>query len=90
MQIYVPDDIILTEIKEADLVPGWKGFNNMPYTQSLGDEWVQKAKGCILKVPSAIVSGDANYLLNPEHKDYKRIKLLNTEPFEFDDRIKGN
>ena len=90
MQISVPDDIMLTEIKETDLIPGWKEFNKMPYTQSLGDKWVLEAKSSILKVPSAIISGDANYLLNPEHRDYERIQLLNTEPFEFDERIKQN
>lgn len=90
MQISVPDDIILTEINETDLIPGWKEFNKMPYTQSLGDQWVREAKSSILKVPSAVVSGDANYLLNPEHREYNRIQLLNTEPFEFDERIKEN
>jgi len=90
MQISVTDDIILTEINETDLRPSWKEFNKMPYTQSLGDQWVREAKSSILKVPSAVVSGDANYLLNPEHREYNRIQLLNTEPFEFDERIKEN
>lgn len=92
MQISVPDDITLTEINEKELIPRWKEFTKMPYTQSLGDKWVREAKSCILKVPSAIINGDANYLLNPEHSDYNRIQLLNTEPFdfEFDERLKGN
>lgn len=88
LQIFVPDDIVLQEIKVADLVPHWKKFDKMPYTQSLGDQWIREAKSAILKVPSAIVSGDSNYLLNPGHKDYRKIKLKRTEPFEFDDRIK--
>ena len=90
MQIFIPDDIILQEIKETDLIPSWKEFDKMPYTQSLGDQWASVAKSAILKVPSTIVSGDSNYLLNPGHKDYRKIKLLKTEPFEFDDRIKEN
>ena len=88
MQIFVPDDIVLQEVKETDLVTGWKEFDKMPYTQSLGDQWIREAKSAILKIPSAIVSGDSNYLLNPVHSDYTKIKLLRTEPFEFDDRIK--
>lgn len=90
MQIFVPDDIVLQEVKETDLITGWKEFDKMPYTQSLGDQWIREAKTAILKIPSAIVSGDSNYILNPEHRDYKKIKLLRTEPFEFDDRIKEN
>ena len=88
MQISVPEEIILQEIKETDLIKGWKDFDKMPYTQSLGDQWVRESKSTILKVPSAIVSGDSNYLLNPGHNDFKKIKLERTEPFEFDDRIK--
>lgn len=90
LQIFVPDDIVSQEIKETDLITGWKKFDKMPYTQSLGDQWVSEAKSAILKIPSAIVSGDSNYLINPAHKDFKKVKLLRTDPFEFDDRIKKN
>ncbi|MEP7081303.1 MAG: RES family NAD+ phosphorylase [Ginsengibacter sp.] len=90
MQIFVPDDMVLMEIKETDLLKGWKKFDKFPYTQSLGDQWIHEAKSGILKIPSAIVSGDSNYLINPEHKDFKKVKLLKTEPFEFDGRIKEN
>lgn len=90
MQIFVPDDMVLQEIKETDLMPRWKEFDEMPYTQSLGDQWACEAKSAIIKVPSAIISGDSNFLLNPGHKDYRKIKIIRTEPFEFDDRIKGN
>ena len=90
MEIGIPEDILILEIKEKDLIPNWKEFDKMPYTQSLGDLWVRETKSAILKIPSAIVSGDSNYLFNPGHKDYKRIKLLKTMSFEFDERIKGN
>ena len=90
MQIKVPSDIAIEEIREKDLIEGWKDFYNMPYSQSLGDEWIRKAKTAILKVPSVVVSGDFNYLLNPAHKDYSGIKLVKTESFEFDERIRKN
>ena len=38
----------------------------------------------VFKRAFAIVSGGANYLLNPEHSDYSKIKLLNTVRLEFD------
>jgi RES domain-containing protein len=60
----------------------------MSYTQSIGDEWIKEGKTPVLKVPSAIVPGDSNFLLNPAHKDFKKIKLLKTLPFQFDSRIK--
>lgn len=90
MQIFVPDDMVLQEVKETDLPSDWKEFNKMPYTQLLGDQWIHEAKSAILKIPSAIVSGDSNYLINSGHKDFQKVKLLRTDPFEFDYRIKEN
>jgi RES domain-containing protein len=40
-----------------------------------------------MKVPSAVVQGDFNYLINPFHKDYSRIKIVSTERFSFDNRL---
>lgn len=88
MNISIPDEIEIDEIKATDLKVIWKDFLQMPYTQSLGDAWVRAAKTAVLKVPSAIIPGDSNYLLNPSHKDFLKIKLLKTIPFEFDSRIK--
>ena len=87
MNILVPDEIEMKEIKIGGLNPDWKEFMRMSYTQSIGDEWVRAGETAILKVPSAIVPGDSNFLLNPAHKDFKKIKLLKTLAFQFDSRI---
>lgn len=88
MNIEIPDEIKIGEIKITDLKPDWKEFLRMSYTQSIGDIWVKESKTAVLKVPSAIVSGDSNFLINPAHKDFKKIKLLQSLPFQFDIRIK--
>ena len=90
MQISIPDNISMEEITETDMVPEWKEFYKMPYTQALGDKWIHSAKTAVLKVPSVVVNGDSNYLLSPAHKDFGSIKLIKTLPFEFDERIKKN
>ncbi len=88
MVIEIPDNTAIKEIKDAQLNASWKEFYQMPYTHAIGDKWLLSNITAVLKVPSAIVSGDFNYLLNPAHKDYKKIKLVKTKSFEFDDRIK--
>jgi RES domain-containing protein len=90
MQIDIPDKIRIERIGETDLVADWKDFYKMQYTQQIGDEWVRNMKTAVLQVPSAVVNGDFNYLLNPAHKDFSSIKLLSIAPFEFDERIKKN
>jgi RES domain-containing protein len=88
MNIEIPNTIKMEKIKIHDLKSDWKEFMNMSYTQSLGNEWIRAGETAVLKVPSAIVAGDSNYLLNPLHQDFKKIKLLMTLPFQFDTRIK--
>ena len=87
--IEIPDDIINEQIALSSLTPGWREYANYPHTQELGDLWVKGNLSAVLKVPSAIVPEEYNYLLNPRHGDFNRIKYLGNEPFEFDARIKA-
>ena len=41
----------------------------------------------ILKVPSATIYGEFNYLLNPTHPDMTTLKIGPILPFAFDPRI---
>ncbi|MBI5482311.1 MAG: RES family NAD+ phosphorylase [Deltaproteobacteria bacterium] len=41
----------------------------------------------MLAVPSAVVPQEWNYLLNPLHPDFGRLKLLPPEPFTIDPRM---
>jgi RES domain-containing protein len=56
-------------------------------TQRLGSRWAQEAASLVLAVPSVIVPGEFNYLLNPRHKDFGQIKLGQPEYFTFDRRL---
>lgn len=40
-----------------------------------------------MKVPSAVVQGDFNYLINPQHPDFKKVKIIKKEKFSFDQRL---
>ena len=46
-----------------------------------------KSGGLCLKVPSAIVEQEYNYLLNPNHPDFEKIKLVDTRPILIDQRL---
>jgi RES domain-containing protein len=89
MMIEIPDDIVMKEVKPAALSDDWRKFDNYPETQGIGDGWIKKAESAVLKAPSAIIPEEFNYLINPLHKDFDRIKYLRNDPFTFDSRIKG-
>ena len=44
-------------------------------------------KFAVLAVPSVIIPQDFNYLLNPLHPAFKRMRLGRPEPFYFDPRV---
>jgi len=56
-------------------------------TQKMGDRFIDAMDFCVLKVPSAVVQGDFNYLLNPYHKDFGKIKIVEIKKFPFDKRV---
>jgi RES domain-containing protein len=88
MVVEVPDDVFIETIGKEDLPGGWQDFNNYHITQRLGDEWLDGMQSAVLAVPSAIIPEEQNFLLNLQHPDFQKVKLLATEDFFFDPRIK--
>jgi RES domain-containing protein len=41
----------------------------------------------VLRVPSVVTAGEFNFILNPRHPDFARLKLGLPEPFAFDARL---
>lgn len=58
-------------------------------TRQIGDTWIQTAHRPALRIPSAIVPIEHNYLLNPEHQDFHRIHIGQAEPLLFDPRLRN-
>ncbi len=85
--IDIPDNIEIKEIKVTQLPENWKNIPHINDTQQTGNKFIKEKKFLVLKVPSAVVQGDYNYLLNPAHKDFEKIKIKKTEKFEFDKRL---
>lgn len=88
MIIEIPENVNKLVFDKKDLPDNWQEFSKYPETQKFGDNWIQAGETVVLQVPSAIIPEEFNYLINPAHKDFKHLKLLRTEPFEFDTRIK--
>ena len=91
--ISIPDDLLVSEITLSQLNQvntEWFKVLHYPLTQKLGNKWVLEMKSSVLKVPSAIVDREYNYLLNPLHPEFSRIKVLDITSFNFDSRLKLN
>ncbi|WP_426583831.1 RES family NAD+ phosphorylase [Mucilaginibacter sp. R-33] len=85
--IELPDNAEIFKPGTAQLPEKWNSNPLIKATQQIGDSFVKANKYLALQVPSATVAGDFNYLLNPLHPDFKAVKIINTEFFEFDSRL---
>jgi RES domain-containing protein len=83
----VPDDVSRRVVRASSLPRAWRTFPAPPALPRLGTEWALRRRTCVLAVPSAIVPGERNYLLNPAHPDFGRIRIGRPEPFRFDPRM---
>lgn len=89
VEIEVPDEIILQEVNLEDLLEGWDSKPPILITQTIGDDFINYNEAAILKVPSSIVPQEFNYMINPNHRDASKIKVLSTAKMMFDTRLKS-
>lgn len=87
LTIEIPDECSSNQLDETTLPDGWHQHPPLTATQHIGDAFVHEQRACLLKVPSAVVKGDFNILINPHHTEFATIKILHSEPFPFDRRI---
>ena len=85
LYIEFPDKIPITELSHNKIKKCW--YEETEYTQWLGDQFLRNGKSLILKVPSVIVPQESNFLFNPLHPDFKKVKIVNSELLQLDKRL---
>jgi RES domain-containing protein len=80
----IPDGLIERPARVPD---NWRAQPYAGETQMFGAEWVGAARSTALRVPSTVVLGEFNYLLNTAHPDFRRVRIGKPEPFSFDPRL---
>jgi RES domain-containing protein len=81
-------DQSLVKIVDASNLPrNWRADPPPAQVRSIGDEWVLGGRSAVLQVPSVLVSGENNFLLNPGHQDFARIRFGKPLAFRFDARL---
>jgi RES domain-containing protein len=85
MYIRLPEPHSPAMIELGNLKSGWT--TDFEYTRFMGDAFIRQKKTLLLKVPSAVINEEFNYLANPLHPDFRKIKLLKTRSFWPDQRL---
>jgi RES domain-containing protein len=80
-------DSFVARIPLTDLPSDWRLEPPPGSTKRCGDAWVRAGTSAILALPSVIIPGELNFLLNPAHADFDRIVRGRPEAFAFDPRL---
>jgi RES domain-containing protein len=85
--IHIPVDISILKLSPTDLPPDWNAFPHPMSTQTVGDQFIAGHRYCLLQIPSVVTQGDYNILINPNHPEFSKIRIISAEKFPFDKRI---
>lgn len=88
IEISIPDD----KIEEIDPVTlegiAWKTIPPGNETQKIGDKFISDTTILALRVPSVVVEGDFNLIINPRHPDFRKsVTIVEKKPFPIDPRL---
>ena len=81
------DDLLVARLAPRRLPQNWRTLAGLAATRQIGDAWLTGARELALAVPSVIVPEESNYLLNPAHPAFARLKLGRAVPFLLDPRL---
>ncbi len=87
LTIQIPPKLKVTTLPNNTLTVNWQSFSNYHLTQQLGNKWIASSSSAVLKVPSAIINGEFNYLLNSIHSEFNKIRIIAVDDFLFDSRL---
>lgn len=86
LTIEIPDDSI-TDLSVSDLPGNWSRYPVPTILSEIGEQWIRTGRTIALKVPSAVIHTASNFILNCNHNDFERVKVLDHSPFHFDPRL---
>lgn len=83
----IPAEVNVGSISTSALPDCWRDPDPPAALREIGDAWLRGAESVCLRVPSAIVPEESNYLLNPRHPDFEKLTIGLPERFNFDRRL---
>lgn len=86
--VIAPARLKIETITPSILPANWAEEDPPLVTQMIGMSWLRRQSSLLLKVPSAIIPTEFNYLINPQHPEFHRLQIGQSLPFRFDPRLK--
>ena len=88
MRIEISEPVITHVVELANLPEHWHHLSSYAFTQMLGSDWYDSQESLCMRVPSAIVPSERNYVINTLHHDFTgKVRLVDTQDFFWDNRF---
>jgi RES domain-containing protein len=85
--IELPDDVSIEDVAAATLAADWRAYPAPSALPAFGSQWAREGRTCALRVPSAVVPEESNYVLNPLHPQFARISAGTPAAIDLDPRL---
>ena len=82
------EEELFTAVLKNNLPENCRSVNAYSQLQQIGSDWYKSNQSLVLKVPSAVISQEYNYLINTKHPDFlEKVSLVRTENYFWDERL---
>jgi len=86
VSVKIPESCV-DDLPALAIPSNWKASPAPASTQSIGDKWIAAQSSAVLRVPSAVVDSEFNFLINVSHPDFSKLRFGTPTPFELDTRL---
>lgn len=83
----IPEGMTTARIEPRAFPHDWRRYPAPESLRDIGTAWVTRGQEAVLSVPSAVVPSERNYLINPAHPAFGRIRIGPPQPFSLDPRL---
>jgi len=83
----IPAGVSRLSVAPRRLPADWRQHPAPPALAAIGDAFAQQCRAAVLIVPSALAPPESNWLINPQHPEFPRIRVHPPEPFHYDSRF---
>lgn len=81
------DEALVETLPLSALPSDWTEEPPSRATQDLGNRWIRESRSVVLEVPSVLIPGESNYLINPGHPEFRSLGIGPAEAFPFNPRL---
>lgn len=85
VRVTIPEGMPI-ETVTPDYLPDWAS-PSMEASRAYGDDWAAARRSAVLRVPSIVARIEWNFVFNPAHKDFARLRTTEPLPVWWDERF---